>query len=75
MAKIKLRVPSNTALSSREAAGLTFPAQAPTIPPAFFFSQDFYCLEEMSQDISFSPFINIASPKCNYQGRSDTSVC
>ena len=49
-------------------------------PPSIFFfssssSQDFYCSEEMSQDISFSPFINIASPKCNYQGRSDTSVC
>lgn len=48
-------------------------------PPVFFtlfyFPQDFYCSEEMSQDVSFSPFINIASPKCNYQGQSSTNVC
>lgn len=50
----------------------------PPLPPhlaqIFFFFQDFYCSVEMSRDISFSPSINIASTKCNYQGRSGTSV-
>lgn len=55
---------------------LTSPSQVPPIPPGtFYFPQHFYCSEEMSQDISFSPSINIASPKCNYQGQSSTSVC
>lgn len=62
-----------------KAAALTplFLGSSHTPPLCFllYFPQDFYCSEEMSQDVSFSPFINIASPKCNYQGQSGTNVC